>query len=107
MVGAVLKGAGLNALLSSAAFTIVIVGTIAAICVQTPLSVMRHALRIFPWVMKPPPLRLTDETLEQAVAAMQAQGSRIGYVVGDKGYRGVVTRDALDAAIASHHARRV
>jgi len=55
-VGAVLKGAGLSALLSSAAFTIVIVGTIAAICVQTPLGVMRHALRIFPWVMKPPPL---------------------------------------------------
>ena len=56
-------------------------------------------------VMKPPPLRLTDETLEQAVAAMQAQGARIGYVVGDNnGYRGVVTRDALDAAIASHHA---
>jgi chemotaxis protein MotA len=35
---------------------IVVVGTIAAICVQTPLGAMRHALRIFPWVMKPPPL---------------------------------------------------
>src|SRR3569833_3194526 len=56
MVGAVLKGAGLNALVSSAAFTIVIVGTIAAICVQTPLGVMRHAMRIFPWVMRPPAL---------------------------------------------------
>ena len=56
MVGAVLKGAGLHALLSAAAFMIVVVGTIAAICVQTPLGVMRHALRIFPWVMKPPPL---------------------------------------------------
>jgi len=56
LVGAVLKGAGLHALLSTAAFTIVVVGTIAAICVQTPLGVMRHALRIFPWVMKRPPL---------------------------------------------------
>src|SRR5689334_15854765 len=56
MVGAVLKGAGLHALLSSAAFMIVVVGTVAAICVQTPLGVMRHAMRIFPWVMKPPPL---------------------------------------------------
>ena len=56
MVGAVLKGAGLHALLSAAAFTIVVIGTIAAICVQTPLGVMRHALKIFPWVMKPPPL---------------------------------------------------
>ncbi len=51
-----LKGAGLMALVSSAAFTIVVVGTIAAICVQTPLVVMRRALKIFPWVMRPPPL---------------------------------------------------
>jgi chemotaxis protein MotA len=51
-----LKGAGLMALVSAAAFTIVVVGTIAAICVQTPLVVMRRALKIFPWIMRPPPL---------------------------------------------------
>jgi chemotaxis protein MotA len=56
MVGAVLKGAGLSSLLSAAAFMIVVVGTVAAICVQTPMGVMRHAIRIFPWIMKPPPL---------------------------------------------------
>jgi chemotaxis protein MotA len=56
IVGAVLKGAGIMGLVSSAAFMIVVVGTIAAICVQTPLPVMKHALRIFPWVMRPPPL---------------------------------------------------
>ena len=56
LVGAVLKGAGLMALVSGAAFMIVVVGTMAAICVQTPLSVMRHALRILPWMMKPPVL---------------------------------------------------
>jgi chemotaxis protein MotA len=54
LVGAVLKGAGLMALVSAAAFMIVIVGTIAAIFIQTPLHVMRRALKIFPWVMKPP-----------------------------------------------------
>jgi chemotaxis protein MotA len=54
LVGAVLKGAGLMALVSAAAFMIVIVGTIAAICIQTPLPVMSRALKIFPWVMKPP-----------------------------------------------------
>lgn len=53
-------------------------------------------------VMKPPPLRLTDETLEQALAAMQRRGAEIGYVVSDRGYLGVVTRDAVNAAIASH-----
>jgi len=56
LVGAVLKGAGLMALVSAAAFMIVVVGTIAAICVQTPLSVMKHALKILPWIMRPPAL---------------------------------------------------
>ena len=54
LVGAVLKGAGLMALVSAAAFMIVVVGTIAAIFIQTPLNVMRRALKIFPWIMKPP-----------------------------------------------------
>jgi len=54
MLGAVLKGAGLHSLVSAAAFMIVVVGTIAAILVQTPIHVMRRALAIFPWVFKPP-----------------------------------------------------
>lgn len=54
LIGAILKGAGLMALVSAAAFMIVVVGTIAAICIQTPLPVMRRALRIFPWVIRPP-----------------------------------------------------
>ena len=54
LVGAILKGAGLMALVSSAAFMIVVVGTIAAICIQTPLQVMQRALQIFPWVVRPP-----------------------------------------------------
>ena len=58
-------------------------------------------------VMKPPPLRLTDETLEQALAAMQRRGAEIGYVVNDRGYLGIVTRDAVNAAIASHTAPSV
>jgi len=58
-------------------------------------------------VMKPPPLRLTDETLEQALAEMQRRGAEIGYVVNAGGYRGVVTRDAVSAAIADHRAPTV
>jgi chemotaxis protein MotA len=54
LVGAILKGAGLMALVSSAAFMIVVVGTIAAIFIQTPLPVMRRAIKIFPWVIRPP-----------------------------------------------------
>jgi len=57
IAGAVMKGAGLMSLVSSAALMIVVVGTIAAICVQTPLPVMKHALKIFPWIMRPPPMQ--------------------------------------------------
>ena len=52
--GAMLKGAGIQSLLSAAAFMIVAVGTLAAILVQTPLAVMKHALHILPWVLRPP-----------------------------------------------------
>jgi chemotaxis protein MotA len=54
IAGAVLKGAGVHALVSMAAFMIVIVGTVAAVCLQTPLSVMRRALAMLPWVFRPP-----------------------------------------------------
>src|SRR5579859_2691731 len=42
------------ALVSAAAFMIVVVGTLAAIFIQTPLPVMQRALKIFPWVVRPP-----------------------------------------------------
>jgi chemotaxis protein MotA len=60
LVGAVLKGAGVKALLSAAAFMIVVVGTVAAIFVQTPLPVMKHAMRILPWVFRPPAVARID-----------------------------------------------
>ena len=52
--GSVLKGAGLSGLWSPAAFLIVIVGTAAAILVQTPMATFRRALRIARWVFRPP-----------------------------------------------------
>src|SRR5580658_9458520 len=67
LLGAVLKGAGLHALVSSAAFMIVIVGTVAAICVQTPMEVMRRAIAMFPWILHPPnhePAKLIKKIIE-------------------------------------------
>ena len=55
LLGAVLRGAGIMALISLEAFVVVGGGTIAAVCVQTPLPVMRRALALFPWVIRPPP----------------------------------------------------
>lgn len=60
LVGAVLKGAGVASLLSGAAFMIVVVGTIASIFIQTPLAVMKHALRIFPWLFRPPQIQRSE-----------------------------------------------
>ena len=54
LVGAVLKGAGIHALLSAAAFMIVVVGTFASIFIQTPLPVFKLAMSRFSWVLKPP-----------------------------------------------------
>jgi chemotaxis protein MotA len=54
ILGAILKGAGVHALISAAAFMIVVVGTFAAICIQTPIEVMRRALNLLPWVFRPP-----------------------------------------------------
>lgn len=54
LVGSVLKGAGLKGLVGGAAFMIVIVGTVAAIMVQTPGSTMKRALKLFAWLFRPP-----------------------------------------------------
>jgi chemotaxis protein MotA len=65
--GAVLKGAGLHSLLSAAAFVVVIVGTLASTLVQTPMDVMRRALTLLPWVIKPPhhaPEKLINKLVE-------------------------------------------
>ncbi len=52
--GSILKGAGISALWSPAAFVIVIVGTIAAILVHTPPAVFKRAFQIVRWIIRPP-----------------------------------------------------
>ncbi len=52
--GSILKGSGVSSLFGAAAFVIVIVGTLAAIFIQTPGSVFKHAMKIVRWVFKPP-----------------------------------------------------
>jgi chemotaxis protein MotA len=54
IVGTVLKGSTIGALINPAAFVIVFAGTAAALMVQTPGSVLRRALGMLPMVYKPP-----------------------------------------------------
>lgn len=65
--GSLLKGAGIGALWSPAAFVIVIVGTAACILVHTAPAVFKRALRIAIWVIRPPVTsrqELLDEIVE-------------------------------------------
>lgn len=66
IVGSILKGAGVHALLSPAAFVIVFIGTFSAILLQTPFSTFRHALRIVAWVFVPPRLN-APELIEKII----------------------------------------
>ncbi|SDY36447.1 chemotaxis protein MotA [Allochromatium warmingii] len=52
--GVIAKGSSLEALWNLAAFLIVIVGTLGATLVQTRVPVFIRALRMFPWVFRPP-----------------------------------------------------
>jgi chemotaxis protein MotA len=54
IVGCVLKGSGIHALWSAAAFVVVIVGTSSAILVQTPGTTLRRALGMLGWIVRPP-----------------------------------------------------
>src|SRR5579862_7466912 len=52
--GAILKGSSAGALVGSAAFVIVVVGTLAASLVQTPMATFLRAWKIAKWVFMPP-----------------------------------------------------
>jgi len=54
IVGTILKGSTVGALVNPAAFVIVFAGTLAALMVQTPGSVLKRALGMLPMVYKPP-----------------------------------------------------
>lgn len=54
IVGSILKGAGVRGLVGGAAFMIVVVGTIAAILLQTPMATFKRSLKMALWVWKPP-----------------------------------------------------
>jgi chemotaxis protein MotA len=52
--GTILKGSSVASLLGSAAFVIVVLGTLAATLIQTPLVTFLRAWKILSWVFKPP-----------------------------------------------------
>src|SRR5580692_6936368 len=65
--GAILKGSSAGALVGAAAFVIVVVGTLAASLVQTPMPTFLLAWKIVAWVFMPPannPKVMIDKIVE-------------------------------------------
>jgi chemotaxis protein MotA len=52
--GAILKGSSAGALVGSAAFVIVVLGTLSASLMETPMATFIRAMKIIGWVFKPP-----------------------------------------------------
>ncbi len=54
ILGSILKGSGVAALWGPAAFVIVIIGTLGAITMHTPMQVFVHGMKMSKWVFMPP-----------------------------------------------------
>lgn len=54
IIGQVIEGGDLHALLNLTALLIVLGGTLGAVMVQTPMPTFKRAFRILPWIFKPP-----------------------------------------------------
>ena len=52
--GSILKGSGVQALWSAAAFVIVGIGTLSATLIQVPMQTVKRAIAIVGWIFKPP-----------------------------------------------------
>jgi chemotaxis protein MotA len=65
-------------------------GTIAAICLQTPLHVMKRALRILPWIFRPPEVR------RDALISKMVEWSNTARKQGLLGLESVIDRESDD-----------
>lgn len=70
LLGSTLKGAGIAALVSGAAFVIVILGTLAATMLQTSIPVMKRSMSIVGWIFRPPGVD-ADDMIEKIVSWSQ------------------------------------
>ncbi len=70
LLGSTLKGAGIAALVSGAAFVIVILGTLAATMLQTSIPVMKRSMNIVGWIFRPPGVD-ADDMIEKIVSWSQ------------------------------------
>ncbi|MFO7551065.1 MAG: flagellar motor protein [Haliea sp.] len=70
LVGSILKGSGIAALVSGAAFMIVICGTLAAVLLQTSMPIMKRSMKIVGWIFRPPGVD-SEQMIEKIVSWSQ------------------------------------
>jgi chemotaxis protein MotA len=56
IIGQMIEGGDIHALLNLASLLIVLGGTFGAVMVQTPMSTFKRAFKILPWIFNPPPI---------------------------------------------------
>ena len=56
-------------------------------------------------IMRPPKLRLTKETIDEALATMRTQKLEYGYYVEEGAFKGLVTEESLEAAAKDGHTK--
>lgn len=76
VIGQMLEGGRLEALVQPAAFSIVFVGTVGAVLLQSGLKNFRDGVSMLRWVVKPP--KRNDDTLAKDVSVWSATARREG-----------------------------
>jgi len=76
IIGQMIEGGSLHALLNEAALLIVLGGTLGAVMVQTPMPTFKRAFRILPWIFKPP--RVNFEEYRNLLIELARKARQLG-----------------------------
>lgn len=116
--GMILEGGHVGSLVNLPAFLIVFGGTIGAALLQSPLKLVKKALKMLPWVFSPPKLNLQEQSeklvgfsmlarkngllgLEPQIEVEEDPFMRLGLQLLVDGCQPTVMRDILDLELAS------
>lgn len=73
LTGMTIEGGNVSSLINLPAFIIVFGGTIGAALLQSPLKLIKKALKMFPWLFNPPKQNLAEQSEKLVSFSMQAR----------------------------------
>lgn len=118
LTGMTIEGGNVSSLINLPAFIIVFGGTIGAALLQSPLKLIKKALKMFPWLFNPPKQNLAEQSEKIVSFSMQARKNgllglepqieveedpfmRLGLQLLVDGCQPVVMRDILELELSS------